>query len=80
MRLPAALLVFALAARVIAADGETAIAVSGTSAVPESKAAAADKIWSAVVLATNPPVPKDAPQELREFTARLKREIGRAHV
>ena len=76
MRLPAALLVFALAAHAIAADGETAIAVSGTSAVLAPKPAAVDKIWSAVVLATNPPTPKDAPPELREFTTRLKRVFG----
>lgn len=77
MRLPAALLIFALAARAFAADGETALAVSGTSAVTAPKAAAAlDKIWSAVVLATNPPTPKDTPPELREFTTRLKRVFG----
>ena len=61
MRLPAALLIFALTAGTFAADGDTAIAVSGTSAVPAAKPAAVDKIWSAVVLATNPPTPKDAP-------------------
>ena len=76
MRLPAALLAFAFATHAIAADGDTAIAVSGTSAVPATKPAAVDKIWSAVVLATNPPSPKDAPLELREFTTRLKRVFG----
>ena len=78
MRRLAALLVFAIAARAFAAEGETAIATSGTSAVPAPKAdaAAVDKIWSAVVLATNPPTPKDPPPELREFTARLKRVFG----
>ena len=77
MRLAAALLVFAFAARALAAEGETAIATSGTSAVPAPKdAAAVDKIWSAVVLATNPPAPKDPPPELREFAARLKRVFG----
>ena len=78
MRLPAALLVFAFAARAFAAEGETAIATSGTSAVPAPKAPAADgdQIWSAVVLATTPPAPKDAPPELREFAARLKRVFG----
>ncbi len=77
MRLAAVLLLFTLAARVFAAEGETAIAVSGTSAVPAPKAVAAvDKIWSAVVLATNPTAPKEAPAELREFSARLKRVFG----
>ncbi len=79
MRRTAAFLVFAFAARALAVEGETAIATSGTSAAPAPKAAAvaaADKIWSAVVLATNSPAPKDAPPELREFAARLKRVFG----
>ena len=77
MRLPAALLVFAFAARALAADGGTAMTTSLTSPVPVLRAApAADRIWSAVVLATNPPAPKEAPAELREFAPRLKRVFG----
>jgi len=78
MRLAALLLVFALAVLAFAADTPTAITTSTTSAVPVLRAApaAVDKIWSAVVLATNPPTPKDAPAELREFAPRLKRVFG----
>lgn len=77
MRLPAALLIFALAARTLAAEGETASApaVPGTTPAPRA-AAGTDKIWSAVILATNPPAPKDAPPELVEFAPRLKRVFG----
>ena len=39
-------------------------------------AAAEDVMWSAVVLATNAPKPKEAPAELREFAPRLKRVFG----
>ncbi len=35
-----------------------------------------DKIWSAVVLATDAAKPADAPAELRDFAARLKRVFG----
>jgi hypothetical protein len=39
-------------------------------------AAAEDRLWSAVVLATNAAKPKEAPSELREFAPRLKRVFG----
>jgi hypothetical protein len=39
-------------------------------------APATDKIWSALVVATNSPNPKDPPPELREFAPRLKRIFG----
>lgn len=35
-----------------------------------------DKIWSALVLATNDSSPKEAPDELREFAPSLKRVFG----
>lgn len=35
-----------------------------------------DKIWSGLILATNPSDPKDPPSELREFAPRLKRVFG----
>lgn len=78
MRRTAALLVLALfATRAFSAEGETAITTSVTSPVPVLRATtAADKIWSAVVLATNSPSPKEAPAELREFAPRLKKVFG----
>ncbi len=39
-------------------------------------AAAADKIWSAVLLATNVANPKPAPTELKPVAARLQRVFG----
>lgn len=77
MRLPLALLFGLFVAVAGAAEGETALAPSAGSAVPVLRAApTADRIWSAVVLATNPPTPKEAPPELREFAPRLKRVFG----
>jgi hypothetical protein len=35
-----------------------------------------DKIWSAVIVATNVEKPKEAPTELREFVPRLKKIFG----
>jgi hypothetical protein len=35
-----------------------------------------DRIWSGVIVATNPENPKEPPAELREFSARLKRLFG----
>jgi hypothetical protein len=35
-----------------------------------------DRIWSGVILATNPVVPKPIPKELREYEASLKRVFG----
>jgi hypothetical protein len=37
---------------------------------------ATDKIWSALVVATNAATPKEPPSELREFASRLKRVFG----
>ena len=39
-------------------------------------ARAEDKIWTAVVLATNAPSPKETPKELRAFEPKLKRIFG----
>ncbi len=79
MRHAAVLLLLACASFVWAADTPTALTTSTTSPVPVLRAASAlpvDKIWSAVVFATNPAAPKDAPEELREFAPRLKRVFG----
>ncbi len=79
MRRTFALFFGLLAALAWAVESETAVTPTVGSAVPVLRTAtkpAADRIWSAVVLATNPPSPKDAPPELREFAPRLKRVFG----
>jgi hypothetical protein len=35
-----------------------------------------DRIWSGIIVATNPEKPKEPPTELREFAPRLKRVFG----
>ncbi len=52
-----------------------AIKTSATGPTP-APASNPDKIWSALVVATNADSPKDAPHELREFAPRLKRIFG----
>ena len=37
---------------------------------------ASDRIWSGVIMATNPEIPKPIPKELRPFEASLKRMFG----
>lgn len=79
MRLPLALLFGLLAAIAWAAESGTVLTPTVGSAEPVLRAAptpTVDKIWSAVVLATNPSSPKDPPPELREFAPRLKRVFG----
>lgn len=77
MRLSAALLCLAFTARACAAEGDTAVTSTVGSEVPVLRAApSADKIWSAVILATNSPTPKADPPELGEFVPRLKRVFG----
>jgi hypothetical protein len=49
--------------------------IKATASAPEP-ALATDRIWSALVLATNAPTPKEPPPELREFAPRLKRIFG----
>ena len=71
----ALLAVFICGALAFAIGEGIAIKTSTTTTVP-SPAAAADKIWSALVVATNAASPKDAPAELREFAPRLKRIFG----
>ena len=41
-----------------------------------STPARVDRIWSGVIVATNPEKPKEAPVELREFVPKLKRIFG----
>ncbi len=77
MRLPIALLLCALGTSAGAADGDTVVTPTVGSDAPVLRAApVGDKIWSAVILATNPPTPKVAPPELGEFAPRLQRIFG----
>jgi hypothetical protein len=70
------LLVVLIGGALAFADGED-VAIKTTAAGPTpAPAAAPDKIWSALVVATNAASPKDAPAELREFAPRLKRIFG----
>jgi hypothetical protein len=69
--------VFALLAVIVcgalAHAADEAIAVKATRVTP---VAMTDKIWSALVVATNAESPKTAPAELQEFAPRLKRVFG----
>ena len=70
-------LLLVLAASALAAEGDPAPAETSSSEAPTpSKVAGPDKIWSAVILATNPAAPKAAPPELVEFAPRLQRIFG----
>jgi hypothetical protein len=55
--------------------GET-VAVRTTATVEPTEAKVSNRIWSALVLATNVDQPKPAPPELREYAARMKRVFG----
>jgi hypothetical protein len=65
------LAVLVCGALVYAASG--GVADKGSATEPDRKA---NKIWSALVLATNDSSPKPAPGELQEFAPRLKRVFG----
>jgi len=73
---PTLLLLFTLAGFVVAAEPDGAITVNAPSTVPHNLAGKHDKIWSAVVVATDVATPKEAPVELREFAPRLKHVFG----
>jgi hypothetical protein len=62
-------------ARAFAETEGVAIKTNVTGPTP-APAVSPDKIWSALVVATNAASPKDAPAELREFAPRLKRIFG----
>ncbi len=55
-----------------------ALTIAAPEAAPKvaAPAPAANKIWSALVFATNSSDPKPAPPELKEFEARMKRVFG----
>jgi hypothetical protein len=52
------------------------VALLTSIAIPRTSAVAGDKIWSAVLLASNVDKPKDPPAQLRSVAERIKRIIG----
>jgi hypothetical protein len=77
MRLRSALLLFAaLGGLALAAEPEEAITVAGTGHPQHPVSPKNDKIWSAVVVATDVTTPKEPPKELAAFAAKLKRVFG----
>lgn len=64
-------LVLALVCGALAFATTETVAVKTTTPAP-----AANKIWSALVVATNPENPKAAPAELKEFEKRMSRVFG----
>ena len=55
---------------------ETDLARKTDAAAHKSEWRGTDRIWSGVILATNPEAPKAIPRELREYEASLKRVFG----
>jgi hypothetical protein len=51
-------------------------AANKTEGAPKKERRPVDRIWSGVILATNPETPKPIPKELREYEASLKRTFG----
>ncbi len=68
-----AALVLALACGALAFAATDTVVAKTTTTTP---APAANKIWSALVVATNSANPKPAPLELREFEKRMNRVFG----
>jgi hypothetical protein len=76
---PAILLLFALAALACSQEPPVdsgAITVGGSGGATKAAEGKHDKIWSAVIVATNVSSPKEPPAELHEFAARLKKVFG----
>ena len=75
---PVILLLLGLASLAFGVDKDGAMTLSIPKDVSRTAPAILknDRIWSAVILATNPDVPKEPPVELREFAPRLKRMFG----
>jgi hypothetical protein len=78
MRLwPGILLLLSLAGLVLGAEPEGTMTLSIPKAAPHpTPLGKPDRIWSGVIVATNPDVPKEAPVELREFAPKLRRVFG----
>ena len=71
-----ALLAIIVCGALVLADTE-GVAIKTTATAPAPATVRADdKIWSALVVATNAASPKDAPVQLKEFAPRLKRIFG----
>jgi len=75
---PAILLLLGLAGLAFGVDKDGSMTLSIPKDVSRTATAMPknDRIWSAVILATNPDAPKEPPVELREFAPRLKRMFG----
>jgi hypothetical protein len=75
---PAILLLLGLAGLAFGADKDGAMKLSIPKDVARTTPVAAkvDRIWSGVIVATNPENPKEPPVELREFAPKLKRIFG----
>ncbi|MDR3403390.1 MAG: hypothetical protein P4L99_12905 [Chthoniobacter sp.] len=77
MRLwPFILLLLGLTGLLLGAEPEGAMTLSIPKDVNHLAPKKVDRIWSAVIVATNPENPKEPPPELREFAERLKRVFG----
>ena len=73
---PAILPLLALAGLLFGAEPEGAMKLSIPKDATHPAPPKVDRIWSGVILATNPENPKEPPVELREFAPRLKRIFG----
>ena len=76
MLAPAVLAVFGVALCAVLTCAASEGVAAETAPVKPTPAAGNDKIWSALVVATNAASPKDPPAELREFAPRLNRIFG----
>src|SRR5579864_5552217 len=73
---PSLLLLLVCAGMLCAAEPEGTMKLSLPGGLPRNPPIKGDRIWSGVIVATNPETPKEPPTELREFAARLKRVFG----
>jgi len=77
MRLwPAILLLLGLTGLLLGAEPDGVMKLSIPKDLKHPMPAQVDRIWSGVIVATNPENPKEPPTELREFAPRLKRVFG----
>ncbi len=70
------LLLLGLAGLLSGAEPEGAMKLSIPKDLNHPLSGKNDRIWSGVIVATNPENPKEPPAELREFAERLKRVFG----
>src|SRR4051794_30507286 len=57
-------------------DGVVKMSLPGSAPHTGAGAPKPDRIWSGVIVATNPATPKEPPTELREVAPRLRRIFG----